>query len=193
MRILLINGSPRRHGNIASMLKAMQEELQDSGHHTDLLHIADLKVSPCTGCMKCRTAGRCILPEDDAQRALRLLAEADAVAIGSPCYWGNMSGQLKLLFDRMVYGLMRDNPRGLPHPLHKGKRTVILATSTTPPPFNILFNQTRGTVRALKEVLKYSGFHVVGTLQKGGTRKSPAPTEQELARCRRLARKLIKE
>lgn len=193
MKVLLINGSPRRHGNIADMLKTMQEVMLSRGHHADLLHIADLSIAPCTGCMKCRTAGRCILPEDDAQRTLRLLAEADAVAVGSPCYWGNMSGQLKLLFDRMVYGMMRDNPRGFPHPLHKGKRAVILATSTTPPPFNILFDQTRGTVRALKEVLKYSGFRIVGTLQKGGTRKSPTPTERELTRCRCLAEKLIKK
>ena len=193
MKVLLINGSPRRSGNVASMLKAIQEEILLCGHQAELLHIADLKVMPCTGCMKCRTSGKCILPADDANRVLRQITETEALVIGSPCYWGNMSGQLKLLFDRMVYGMIRDNPHGFPYPLHKGKRAVIVATSTTPRPFNILFNQTRGTIRALKEILGYSGFSIVGTIQKGGTKKSLQPTGNELTRCRRIARKLIRQ
>lgn len=193
MKVLIINGSPHHSGSVASILKAIQEEILLCGHQAELLHIADLKVTPCTGCMKCRTSDKCVLPADDANRVLRQITEAEALVIGSPCYWGNMSGQLKLLFDRMVYGMIRDNPRGFPHPLHKGKRAIIVATGTTPWPFNILFNQTRGTIRAIKEILGYSGFGIVGTMQKGGTKKMPQPTGNELARCRRMARKLIRK
>ena len=186
MNILILNGSPRKAGNVSAMLDIMRDEAERRGHAVTVLRAADLSVSPCRGCMMCRTSLRCSLPEDDAQRVLRLLREADALIIGSPCYWGNIPGQLKTLFDRMVYGMMGETKHGLPQPLHKGKRAVIVATSTTPFPFNVLFAQTRGVVRALREILGYSGFRVAGTLQKGGTGKHPALTEAEKRKCRKL-------
>ena len=107
--------------------------------------------------MKCRSSRQCVLPADDAQRVLSLVAESDVLIVGAPCYWGNMPGTLKVLFDRMVYGLMGESTRGLPRPLHKGKRAILLTTCTTPWPFNVWFRQSRGTVRALHEILKWSG------------------------------------
>ena len=94
------------------------------------------------------------MPEDDAVRTLDQIKAADAIVIGSPCYWGNLNGHLKMLFDRMVYGMMGETEYGIPIGLHKGKKAVIVSTCTTPYPWNIFFNQTRGVVRALKEILK---------------------------------------
>ena len=115
---------------------------------------------------------------------------ADALIVGSPCYWGNMSGQLKILFDRLVYGLMGESPKGFPLPLHKGKKAVIVSTGSTPWPFNIWFNQTRGTVKALREILKWSGFSVQGVLQKGGTKQHHELTMKELQKCKTLIKRL---
>ena len=114
----------------------------------------------------------------------------DALVIGAPCYWGNMPGTLKVLFDRMVYGLMGESPRGVPLPLHKGKRAIIVSTSTTPWPFNIWFRQTRGTVRALREILKWSGFHVMAAIERGDTRQRPV-NEKDLTRCRRAIHRVL--
>ena len=83
---------------------------------------------------------RCVLGEDDSQRVLKMLQDADAIIMGAPCYWGNIPGQMKLLFDRLVYGMMRDTPR-FPEPLMKGKKCILLSTCTTPWPWNILFKQ----------------------------------------------------
>ena len=109
--------------------------------------------------------------------------------IGSPCYWGNMPGTLKVLFDRMVYGLMGESPRGMPRPLHKGKRAILITACTTPWPFNVWFRQSRGTVRALREILRWSGFRVVKSIERGGTKTRPL-TERDLEKCRRAVRKL---
>ena len=98
-----------------------------------------------------------------------------------------MPGTLKVLFDRMVYGLMRESTRGLPRPLHKGKRAILLTTCTTPWPFNVWFRQSRGTVRALREILKWSGFKIVRSVERGGTKTRPL-TERDLERCRRAVR-----
>ena len=101
-----------------------------------------------------------------------------------------MTGQLKLLFDRMAYGMMDETSVGFPKPLHKGKRAVIVSTCTTPWPFNLLFHQSDGAVRAVKEVLKWSGFTICSTIQKGGTRKRPELTVREEGKCRRASRRL---
>ena len=54
----------------------------------------------------------------------------------------------------------------------------------------IFFNQTRGVVKALKEILKWSGFKVVSAIEKGGTKQHPGLTEREMKRCRRVIHKL---
>lgn len=190
MKILILNGSPRPQGNIAQMLDAMKSEAMSLGHEVTMMRVSDMAVKPCMGCMACRVRRRCVLPDDDAQRVLTALNDADVLVIGAPCYWGNLPGQMKVLFDRMVYGLMADKESGLPLPLHKGKRAVVVATSTVSFPFNILMNQTRGVVRAVKEILRYSGIRVVATVQKGGTKKHPLLSKKELKKCRNVMRKL---
>lgn len=189
MNVLIVNGSPRRQGNVARMLEAMRKEAEKCNMQASLLNIADLSVKPCTGCMACRKSLACVLPDDDAQQTLRLIQQCDVLIIGAPCYWGNMPGQLKVLFDRMVYGMMGESASGIPRPLHKGKRAILVSTGTTPFPFNILFNQTHGTIRALREILRWSGFKVVATVEQGGTRRHPVG-EKTLLRCRKIIRKL---
>lgn len=189
-RLLVINGSPRHGGNVATMLEAIEREAVGKGFDVSVVRMADLHVAPCTGCMACRTKGCCVLPEDDAHRTAALLRDADAVVVGAPCYWGNMPGQLKVLFDRMVYAMMGEGKRGLPRPLHKGKRAIIVTACTTPWPFNILFGQSAGTVRALREILHYSGFGIVGTVQHGGTKGAPLVGGRKLRRCARLVGRL---
>ena len=192
MNILIINGSPRRQGLISQMLGIMREVAESQGANVETVQANDLVAKPCIGCMACRTKNQCVLPEDDSQRLLKKIASADAIIIGSPCYWGNIPGQLKLLFDRMVYGLMRDTPR-FPEPLMKGKKCVLVSTCTTPWPFSKWFNQSRGAIKALKEICRYSGFDIVATLEKGNTRNDTALSEREKDKCRKIATKLTQQ
>lgn len=190
MNILILNASPRRKGNISTMLDAMEKEALQRGTHVDMIHVADLQVKACTGCMACRSRQACVLPDDDAQRIVEMIKTCDVLIIGSPCYWGNMPGQLKVLFDRMVYAMMGETPRGLPQPLHKGKRAIVVSTCTTSYPFNILFNQSRGTVKALKEILKWSGFRIKAVVERGGTKETPVGPK-DLVRCRKAIQKVL--
>lgn len=190
MKIVILNASPRPKGNISSILKVMGEELVAGGADVEFIDVCKLRVRPCIGCMKCRSAKRCVLEEDDSQYVLDLIRNCDGLIVGSPCYWGNMTGQLKVLFDRMAYGMLDDSGHGFPKPLLKGKRAIIVSTSTTPWPFNILFKQSAGAVRAIKEVIGWSGFKIVGVMQKGGTHMKQGVTARELAKCRKIARKL---
>lgn len=191
MNVLVINCSPRREGNISSMLSIVAHEVWRNVHDLTELNVNDLSVRPCTGCMACRSTLRCVLPEDDAQRVLELIRDADAVVVGTPCYWGNIPGPVKTLFDRMVYGLMGEGRFGIPKPLHKGKRALVIATSTTPFPFNRLFHQSGGAVRAMREILCTAGFRV-RSIQKGGTMHDVTVSPRDEARCRRAALWLLR-
>ena len=110
MKILILNGSPRSNGLISRILDTDGQRGSATPCEVEVVPVCRLDIHPCTGCMSCRSRHNCVLPE------------ADALVIGSPCYWGNMSGQLKILFDRLVYGLMGESPKGFPLPLHKGKK-----------------------------------------------------------------------
>lgn len=190
MNILILNASPRRKGNISSLLGVMEEEALRQGVHVDTIHVPDLKVRACTGCMTCRSRQTCVLPDDDAHRIAEMIKACDVLVIGAPCYWGNMPGQLKVLFDRMVYAMMGETPRGLPQPLHKGKQAIVISTCTTPYPFNILFNQSRGTVKALREILKWSGFRIKAAIERGGTKEKPVGPK-DLKRCRKAIQRVL--
>lgn len=190
--ILILNASPRRHGNISQMVEVMADECRQAGVEVQTVAVQQLDIRPCLGCVKCRAAHKCVLPEDDAQRVLKLIQQADALVIAAPCYWGNIPGTLKLLFDRIVYGMMDESEKGWPLPLHKGKRCVLVSTSTTPWPFNRIMHQSSGAIRAMKEVCRYSGLKTVATVEKGGTRHDTTLSEKDERRCRKAVRKLMR-
>lgn len=190
--ILILNASPRRHGNISQMVEVMADECRQAGVEVQTVAVQQLDIRPCLGCMKCRAAHKCVLPEDDAQRVLKLIQQADALVIAAPCYWGNIPGTLKLLLDRIVYGMMDESEKGWPLPLHKGKRCVLVSTSTTPWPFNRIMHQSSGAIRAMKEVCRYSGLKTVATVEKGGTRHDTTLSEKDERRCRKAVRKMMR-
>ena len=189
MNVLIINGSPKKRGLIAQMLDMLQSDAEAAGAKVTNVYANGLSIKPCMGCMACRTKNACVMPEDDAQRVLVLIQQADVIIMGAPCYWGNIPGQLKLLFDRIVYGMMRDTDR-FPEPQMKGKKAVFLSTCTTPYPFNILMNQSRGAIRAMREIGRYAGWQIVGTLERGGTAMHPQLTPRDIKKCHALWRKL---
>ena len=189
MNVLIINGSPKKRGLISEMLGIFQKEAEASGASVWIVSANSLSIKPCMGCMACRTKNACVMPEDDAQRVLALIQQADVIIMGAPCYWGNIPGQLKLLFDRIVYGMMRDTDR-FPEPLMRGKKAVFLSTCTTPYPFNILMNQSRGAIRAMREIGRYAGWQIVGTHERGGTAKHPQLAPRDIKKCHTLWRKL---
>lgn len=190
MKALIINGSPRRDSKIKRLLDEIASELKSKGDEVRIVDISTLTVSPCKGCMACRSTLRCVLPDDGAQSVLQMIDWCDSLIVGSPCYWGNIPGQLKSLFDRMVYGMMGESPNDIPLPLHRGKKAAIVATCTTRWPWNRLFHQSSGVVRALKEILKWSGFKVVASYQRGDTKRRPL-SDNDLRKARRLAQRLI--
>jgi multimeric flavodoxin WrbA len=118
------------------------------------------------------------------------MRQCDALVLGTPVYWGNMSGQMKLMFDRIVPSMMGESKRGIPIPLHKGKKAVIVTACTTIWPFSWICRETSNTNHAMKEILHYSGFKVVGKLVLPGTKGKTTIPKRVLEKGKKLGKKI---
>lgn len=191
MGILILNGSPKPTGTVATLLAAVAEGAGGRGA-VDWVDVYGLDVAPCRGCMKCRPDGRCVLPEDDGHRVGEKLRATEALVVGTPTHWANMSAPLKTLLDRNVPALMGEKPGGMPAPRHAGTPAVVVTACTTPWPFHVLAGESSGAIRAVRAALRYSGMRVVGTLAKPGTRRDPSLSPSLLARAKRLGARLVR-
>jgi NAD(P)H-dependent FMN reductase len=189
MHVLVLNGSPRKNGTVATLLKHIMDGVNGE-NVIEWIDVCKLNMKNCTGCMACREKKICVLPEDDAHLVGRKIARADALIVGTPVHWGNMCASLKLLFDRNVPVFMEEGPKGIPVPQQKGKKAVLASACTTPRPFNFLLPESRGALRALKEVLHYGGYKVLGSIVKPGTKSNREITERFKQKAQSLGAKL---
>jgi multimeric flavodoxin WrbA len=189
MKTLILNGSPKKSGTIASLLKYVADGINKQPD-IELVNVYDLSMKPCIGCMKCRINEKCCLPEDDAHIIGQKINEADNLIVGTPTYWGNMSAQLKMLFERNVPVFMGESKKGIPIPRQKGKKAIIVTACTTPYPFNFILPESRGAVQSVKEVLKYGGYKLEGVLVKPGTKNNKEIAINTINRANKLGSKL---
>jgi len=165
MNILFINGSPRKRGFTMQIMQCIAENI-DTIHKKEWVHTYDLKIHPCISCLHCRPDQVCSLPVDDGHAVWNKIRSADVLVIGSPTYFGNMSGPLKTLIDRCLTGFEELAKSGLemPIPLHRGKKAAMVTACNIPAPFSQLPNHAGGTLKAIETVLLAGGFDIVGSI-----------------------------
>lgn len=100
MKILLINGSPRKNGNTGILLREALSGASECGADAELLSIVDMNIEPCNSCFACTDTSECAI-EDDMQKVYSKLIEADGIIFGTPVYFWGMTAQLKTVIDRM--------------------------------------------------------------------------------------------
>lgn len=99
MKIIIINGSPRKKGVTAQILHVIGERLTERGADVSYFDLGELDMRPCTGCCSCYKKGKCIY-NDDAERLSDEIAICDGIVMGSPTYASNVSGLMKSFIDR---------------------------------------------------------------------------------------------
>ena len=100
MKVIAICGSPRKKGNTFTMLNEILAGAAEKGAETRMIHLNDLNMKGCQGCLWCReNLGKCAY-KDDFQDVLKEMRECDAVALGTPIYTFNVTGQFKCFLDR---------------------------------------------------------------------------------------------
>ncbi|MBR5874683.1 MAG: flavodoxin family protein [Oscillospiraceae bacterium] len=107
MKVLLINGSPRKDGNTAIALNEMIKVFENQGIETELLHIGGKDIRGCIACGKCRQLGHCVF-DDIVVQASQKLAEADGLVVGSPVYYASANGTVVSFMDRLFYSNSAD-------------------------------------------------------------------------------------
>lgn len=100
MKVLLLNGSPRR-GNTCTALEAVK---RGAAEVPDLelaqIDAGEVSVSPCIACETCGCEGDCVF-DDDTNDVIDAIAEADTLVFASPVYWWGITAQLKAIVDKM--------------------------------------------------------------------------------------------
>lgn len=188
-KILVLNGSPRIGGIVYNILNEIVKEAENH-NEIEWVDIYDLEMKPCIACMKCRTNDECILPKDDAHIVGEKINKADVLIVGTPTYWGNMSSQLKVLFERNVPIFMGERPNGMPLAKQKGKRAIIVTACTTPWPFNFIAAESRGAVNAVKEVLHYAGYKIIKKIVQPGTKMNSNISVKNLNKAKEIGSRL---
>ena len=102
MKVIAINGSARKDGNTAALIRKIFEELKKEGIETELIQLAGHANRGCTGCDKCKELknGKCINADDPVNECIAKMAAADGIILGSPVYVANITPELLALIDR---------------------------------------------------------------------------------------------
>ncbi|HDM76619.1 MAG TPA: flavodoxin family protein [Deltaproteobacteria bacterium] len=100
MKALAINGSHRKGKNTATMLRLVLEPLEAKGVETELLELADYNIELCKACNKCLTKNECSIKNDDMVLVAEKMLDSDAIVLGSPVYFANVSSLMKIFIDR---------------------------------------------------------------------------------------------
>ncbi len=102
MKVVAFNGSARKDGNTAILLKRVLKALEGESIETELIQLAGEQIRGCTACRACfKTKNqRCVITDDNVNVYIQKMVEADGIILGSPTYFGMMSPEMKALIDR---------------------------------------------------------------------------------------------
>lgn len=108
MKIIAINGSPRRNGNTAALLHKALEGAAAAGANTEYVDLYKLNYKGCLSCFYCKRKdkehGTCIV-KDDLAPILEQVKQADAVIFGSPIYFMNLTSGMQAFLERLLFSL----------------------------------------------------------------------------------------
>lgn len=107
MNVIAINGSPRKKWNTATLLEHALKGAASEGAKTELVHLYDLDFKGCTSCFACKlkggkSYGKCAM-KDDLTPVLDRISRVDALVLGSPIYFGTVTGEMRSFMERLMF------------------------------------------------------------------------------------------
>ena len=105
MKVVAFNGSARKDGNTAILIRRVLQVLEEEGIRTELIQLAGEQIRGCNACRSCYTTKnkRCAIEDDNGNKYIRKMLKADGIILGSPVYFSMMAPELKALSDRAFY------------------------------------------------------------------------------------------
>ena len=106
-KVIAINGSPRKTWNTATLLKNALDGAASQGADAEIVHLYDLTYTGCTSCFACKlkggkSYGKCAV-QDGLTPVLEEIPDADALILGSPIYFGTVTGEMKSFMERLLF------------------------------------------------------------------------------------------
>ena len=107
MKVIAVNGGPRKDWSTGTLLKNALEGAESVGAGTTLVHLYDLTYKGCTSCFSCKRkgnacAGLCAM-RDDLRDVLAEVLECDVLLLGSPIYFGDVTGEMRSFLERLLF------------------------------------------------------------------------------------------
>ena len=106
MKVIAINGSPKKEGNTFHALSIIGDQLKANGIEFEILHVGHKMIHGCIACSKCAETKdkRCNgVPNDEFNNINQQIYEADGILLGSPVYYSGIAGTMKSFLDRLFY------------------------------------------------------------------------------------------
>ena len=102
MKVVAFNGSARKQGNTAILIKNVFSELEKEGIETELVELAGRIIPGCTACYKCfdNRDRHCAVKNDIVNECIDKMLEADGIILASPTYFADISSAMKALIER---------------------------------------------------------------------------------------------
>ena len=168
MKVIGIVGSPRKNGNTNILVQQVLEGAAEAGAETRNFILNEMNYSGCQGCNYCKSHDKCKL-EDDLMELFDELASADGVVFGSPIYFGQFTGQMRLFLDRCYSLINADFSPRLP----AGKKAVVIGTQGAPDAeaFKGVYEELKGQISNfmrmdVKDTIVGIGYHAPGEVKE---------------------------
>lgn len=102
MKVLIINGSPRKNGNTAIAVREMEQVFQQEGVEVETVQVGNQDVRGCIACGTCGKRGKCVF-DDVVNELAPKFEEADGLVVASPVYYASANATLIACLDRLFY------------------------------------------------------------------------------------------
>jgi multimeric flavodoxin WrbA len=108
MKVILISGSPKPHGNTALLMQECSKIIEEHGVESEIISLAGMKVECCISCQRCSKEGKCGL-DDGLNEIIDKIHAAEGLIVGTPVYFGNPRGDVMCALQRIGYVSRNNN------------------------------------------------------------------------------------
>ena len=171
MRVVILQGSPRKTGNTAWMAEEYKKAAEAAGHEVTLVDVSRKKIAGCLACEYCHTKGNgACIQKDDMQELYPILSEAEALVLAAPIYYFTLCAQIQAPIQRFY---CVNKPANV-------KKMALLVSSYSP-------NVYAGATSEFADICNYWGVENMGFVSAKIDEQKTEETRQKVIE---LAKKL---
>ena len=165
MKVLILQASPRAHGNTAWMAEEYKKAAEAAGHEVTLVNVSKKKIAGCLACEYCHNKGNGVcIQKDDMQELYPMMAEAEALVLAAPIYYFTLAAQIQAPIQRMY---CVNKPA-------KVKKMALLVSSYSPGVYD-------GSKAEFRDICNYWGAENTGVVTAKIDEQKTDDTKQKIA------------